>query len=50
MENYWFSFMEMAEIFMMNIHSLKIQDWSISIFKNSLRLMIPWMQIYNSNN
>ena len=40
--------MEMVEILMMNIHSLKIQGWSM--FKDSLRLMIPWMQIYDSNN
>ena len=44
MANYWFSFMEMVEILMMNIHLLKIQDWSI------IKLMIPWMQIYNNNN
>ena len=48
MANYWFSFMEMLEILMMNIHSLKIQDWNM--FKDSLCLMIPWMQIYVNNN
>ena len=40
--------MEMLEILMMNIHSLKIQDWNM--FKDSLCLMIPWMQIYVNNN
>ena len=48
MANYWFSFMEMLEILMMNIHSLKIQHWNM--FKDSLCLMIPWMQIYVNNN
>ena len=48
MANYWFSFMEMVEILMMNIHSLKIQDWSM--FKDLLHLMIPWMQIYDNSN
>ena len=41
MASYWFNFMEMVEILMMNIHLLKIQDWGI--IKDSLRLMIPWM-------
>ena len=27
---------------------MKIQDWNM--FKDLLRLMIPWMQIYNNNN
>ena len=48
MANYWLSFMEVVEILMMNIHSLKIQDWSE--FKASLQLMIPWMQIYDNNH
>ena len=48
MANYWLSFMEMVEILMMNIHSVKIQDWKM--FKNSLRMMIPWMQIYDNNH
>eukprot|EP00112_Aurelia_sp_Birch-Aquarium-sp1_P018096 Seg4270.2 transcript_id=Seg4270.2/GoldUCD/mRNA.D3Y31 product="hypothetical protein" protein_id=Seg4270.2/GoldUCD/D3Y31 len=48
MANYWLTFMEMVEILMMNIHSLKIQDWSE--FKASIRLMIPWMQVYDNNH
>ena len=48
MANYWFSFTKMVEILMMNIHSLKIQDWGM--LKDSLRLMIPWMQLCNNNN
>ena len=48
MANYWLSFMEMVEILMMNIHSLKVQDWEL--FKNSLRMMIPWMQTYDKNH
>ena len=48
MEIYWFRFMEMVEILMMNIHSLKILHWSM--FKDLLRLIIPWMQIYDKSN
>ena len=48
MANYGFSFMDIVEILMMKIHFLRIQDWSL--FKDSLRLMIPWMQIYDNNN
>ena len=48
MEIYWFRFMEMVQILMMNIHSLKILHWSM--FKDSLRLIIPWMQIYDKSN
>ena len=48
MANYWFSFMEMVEILMINIQLLKIQDWNV--FTDSLRLTIHWIQIYNNNN
>lgn len=48
MANYRFSFIEMVEILMMNIHLLKIQDWSM--FKDLLYLMILWMQIYDNKN
>ena len=48
MKNYWFSLMEMAEILMMNIHSLKIQK--SKMFKDSLRLKIPRMQTNDNNN
>ena len=39
--------MEIVEILMMNSHPLKIQE--LSMFKDLLRLMIPWMQIYDNN-
>ena len=48
MATYWLSFMNMVEVLMMNIHSLKVQDWEM--LKASLRMMIAWMQIYDSNN
>ena len=41
---YWLSFMYMAEILIMNIHSIKFRNWEH--FKDSLRLMISWLQIY----
>ena len=44
MTEYWLSFMYMVEILIMNIHSIKLRNWEH--FKNSLRLMIPWLQIY----
>ena len=46
--NYWFHLLEMMEIFMIHIHSMKIKDWNM--FKDWLRLIIPAMQIYNNNN
>ena len=45
MAEYWLSFMEMVEILVMNIHSLKTKNWIQ--FKQSIRLMIPWLQIYD---
>ena len=45
MADYWLSFMVMVEILIMNIHSIKVKDWKL--FTNSLRLMIPWLQIYD---
>ena len=45
MANYWLSFMNMVEILVMNIHSIKLKNWKQ--FKESLRLMIPWLQIYD---
>ena len=44
MAEYWFSFMYMVEILMMNIHLIKLRNWEH--FKDFLRLMIPWLQIY----
>ena len=48
MADYWLSYMEMVEILTMNIYSLKTRNWNM--YKDSLRLMIPWMQIYDNNN
>ena len=45
MTEYWLSFMTMVETLIMNIHAVKVKDWSL--FKDSLRLMIPWLQIYD---
>ena len=48
MANYWFDLLEMMEIFMRYIHSMKIKDWNM--FKDWLRMIIPAMQIYDKNN
>ena len=45
MSDYWLSFMYMVEILIMNIHSIKLKNWEQ--FKDSLRLMISWLQIYD---
>ena len=45
MAEYWLCFMEIVEILVMNIHSLKTKNWIQ--FKQSIRLMIPWLQIYD---
>ena len=34
-------------ILMMNLHALRTQNWEE--FKGSLRLMLPWMQIYDND-
>lgn len=47
MAKYWLSFMQMTEILMMNIHALRTQNWEE--FKSSLRLMLPWLQIYDND-
>ena len=47
MARYWVSFLEMTEIFMMNLHALRTQNWDE--FKASLRLMLPWLQIYDNS-
>ena len=47
MTSYWLSFMEMVEILVMNIHAIKIQDWDM--FLASIRLMVPWIQVYDNN-
>ena len=45
MAEYWLSFMYMVEILIMNIHSVKLMNWEH--FKDSLRLVIPWLQIFD---
>ena len=45
MAEYWLSFMYMVGILIMNIHSIKLRNWEL--FKDFLRLMIPWLQIYD---
>jgi len=47
MAKYWMSFLEMTEILMMNLHALRTQNWEE--FNGSLRLMLPWMQIYDND-
>ena len=32
---------------MMNLHALRTQNWDE--FKSSLRMIIPWMQIYDND-
>ena len=40
--------MNMIEILFMNIDSLKCKEWKR--FLSSLRLMMPWMMIYDNTN
>ena len=44
---YWMSFMEMVEVLTQNIHAIRTSNWTE--FKSSLKLMLPWMQIYDNN-
>ena len=44
---YWVSFMEMVELLTQNIHELRTSNWTE--FKSSLKLMLPWMQIYDND-
>ena len=44
---YWIPFMEMVEILTGNIHAIRTRDWTL--FKSSLKLMLPWMQIYDND-
>ena len=37
----------MVEILVMNIHALRTQDWDA--FKASLRMMLPWLRIYDND-
>lgn len=47
MAKYWMSFMQMVEVLMMNVHSLRTQNFED--FKASLQLMLPWLQIYDKD-
>ena len=44
---FWISFLEMVEILTQNIHAIRTGNWSE--FKSSLKLMLPWMQIYDND-
>ena len=48
MANYILSIMYMIEILFMNIDSLRTKDWNG--FLSSIRLMMPWMVIYDQTN
>ena len=47
MAKFWLGFLEMVEILIMNIHALRMQDWDA--FKASLRMMVPWLRIYDND-
>ena len=44
----WLSFMEIVKILTMNMHAIKTQNWEQ--YLESLRLMMPWMAIYDKNH
>lgn len=44
---FWISFLEMVEILTQNIHSIRTRNWLE--FKSSLKLMLPWMHIYDND-
>ena len=44
---YWLSFIEMMEALTQNIHALRTSNWNE--YKSSLKLMLPWMQIYDND-
>ena len=46
MSQYWLSFLEMVKILLMNYHALCTQNWKD--YLHSLKLMLPWMAIYDS--
>ena len=48
MTRLWLSFLNMTEILMMNFHASRTQNWDE--FKASVRLMIPWLQVYDNTN
>ena len=48
MARYSLSFMYIVETLIMNIHSIKLGNWEQ--FKDSLRLIIPWLQIFDKTH
>ena len=44
---YWLSFLEMVEVLTQNIYAIRTQNWKE--FKASLWMMLPWLQIYDSD-
>ena len=47
MASFWLRFMEMVQTLIMNIHALRKQYWDA--FKESLRMMITWLRIYDND-
>jgi len=47
MVKYWLSFMSMVEVLMLNIHAVKTRNWDE--FKASLRMMMPWLHVYDND-
>ena len=48
MANFWFDFMKMVEILMMNVHAVHTCNWEEYIA--SLQKMMPWLIIYDQTN
>ena len=46
MADYWL--FEMVEILLMHYHAMRIQNWKEYLL--SVRLMLPWMAVYDSTN
>ena len=47
MAKFWLSFIDMVETLIMNIYALRTQNWEA--FKASLRMMLPWLRIYDND-
>ena len=47
MAKYWKTFMDIIQILFVNIHALRTRSWDM--FKVSLRLMLPWLHIYDND-
>ena len=48
MANYIISILGMIEILFMNVHSLRTKNWKR--FLSSIRLMMPWVMVYDQTN